>query len=204
MISNIIFDFGDVFINLDKKAPEEALKKMGIDRIDEEMLNWHNAYEKGMINSKKLTNNYIERFPQLDSTSFQLAWNSILLNLPQERLDWITALSRSKKYRLFLLSNTNALHINQVIKNMTALRYEIFRECFEHFYLSYEIKCSKPDPDIYEHVLKENGLDAGETLFIDDLPANTQAAAALGLYTWNLRPGVEDVTQLFTVKKDLF
>ncbi len=204
MIKNIIFDFGDVFINLDKKAPELALKKMGIDALEKDVLDWHNHYEKGLINSKKLTDNYIKRFPQLNAISFQQAWNSILLDFPQERLDWISALAASKKYRLFLLSNTNAMHINQVIKNMTAMRYELFRECFEHFYLSYEIKRSKPDPDIYSHLLKENGLIATETLFIDDMPANTKAAASLGIHTWNLTPGKEDVTQLFRVKKELF
>ena len=205
MIKNIIFDFGDVFINLDKKAPERALlEKTGIDRIDDDMLAWHNAYEKGLITSKKLTENYTARFSSLDPNSFKQAWNSILLDFPQERLDWIKALAASKKYRLFLLSNTNAMHIDQVINIIGGLRYEVFRECFERFYLSYEIKLSKPDPEIYRLVLDQNDLTAHESLFIDDTAVNTEAAAALNMETWNLKPGEEDVTDLFTLKKGLF
>ena len=61
MIKNIVFDFGDVFINLDKKAPEQALAKMGIRHIDEEMNAWHNTYEKGLMTSEQLTENYLKK-----------------------------------------------------------------------------------------------------------------------------------------------
>jgi len=47
-------------------------------------------------------------------------------------------------------------------------------------------------------------LQENECLFIDDLKKNTDAASKLGIHTWNLNPGQEDVTHLFTVKKDLF
>ena len=205
MIRTIIFDFGDIFINLDKKAPEIALKKeVGLASIDDELLSWHEAYEKGLISTKKLTQNYLNRFKNLDPLIFKQTWNSILLDFPQYRLDWIRDLAESKKYRLFLLSNTNAMHIEQVIKNMTAMRYEIFRECFERFYLSYEMKLSKPDPAIYKHLLSENELQATNTLFIDDTQVNTQAASQLGMQTWTLNPVTEDVTQLFSIKKELF
>lgn len=204
MIKNIIFDFGDIFINLDKKAPELELNKVGIEQIDQEMLQWHSFYEKGLITSEILKENYLKRFPKIDPVDFGQAWNSILLDFPEVRLDWIKALSASNKYRLFLLSNTNAMHIDQVINIMGAERYEVFRECFEGFYLSHELQLSKPDPIIYKYVVEANGLKANETLFIDDTAVNTEAAAKLGLNVWNLQPGQEDITDLFTTKKELF
>ena len=204
MIKNIVFDFGDVFINLDKKAPEQALAKMGIRHIDEEMTTWHNTYEKGLITSTQLTENYLKKFPSLTALSFKQAWNSIILDFPQHRLDWIMQLAKDKTYRLFLLSNTNDLHIEQVIKNMGALRYSQFQNCFERFYLSQKINMRKPDLEIYDHVLQNDTLIAEETLFIDDTLLNTAAAASMGIHTWHLEPGVQDVTQLFEVKKDLF
>ncbi|MGB5943991.1 MAG: HAD family phosphatase [Leeuwenhoekiella sp.] len=204
MIKNIIFDFGDVFINLDKKAPAQALKKMGIPDLDEEMLTLNNNYERGLITSEKLIDTYLEKYPSLTRLSFLSAWNSILLDFPQHRLDWLRTLTSEKKYRLFLLSNTNDLHIEFVIKSMGAIRYEQFRECFEQFYLSQQIKMRKPDLIIYDCVLTQNKLNAKETLFIDDTLVNTAAAAAMDINTWHLEPGQEDVTQLFKIKADLF
>ena len=156
MIKNIVFDFGDVFINLDKKAPEQALAKMGIRHIDEEMTTWHNMYEKGLITSTQLTENYLKKFPSLTALSFKQAWNSIILDFPQHRLDWIMQLAKDKTYRIFLLSNTNDLHIEQVIKNMGALRYSQFQNCFERFYLSQKINMRKPDLEIYDYVLQND------------------------------------------------
>ncbi|MAW94628.1 MULTISPECIES: HAD family phosphatase [unclassified Leeuwenhoekiella] len=204
MIKNLLFDFGDVFINLDKKAPELALNKLGVREISEEMTNWHNSYEKGIISTDQIIKNYLNSFPQLSALSFKNAWNSIILDFPQHRLDWIVRLHKEKKYRLFLLSNTNELHIEQVIKNMGAIRYSKFQSCFERFYLSHQINMRKPDLDIYDFVMQNDNLQPKETLFIDDTLLNTAAAASMGIYTWHLEPASDDVTQVFNLKKELF
>jgi len=105
---------------------------------------------------------------------------------------------------LFLLSNTNQLHISWIQHNWGLNRYLEFKNCFNKFYLSHEINLRKPSIEIYEFILNENNLIARETLFIDDLKENTEAANALGIHTWNLIPGQEDVTQLFSKKQHLF
>ena len=204
MIKNLLFDFGDVFINLDKKAPEEALAKMGIRDIDADMNRWHNSYEKGLITTEALIANYLDKFPSLTKISFTTAWNSIILDFPQHRLDWLMELKQQGKYRLFLLSNTNDLHIEQVIKNMGALRYSQFQNCFERFYLSQQINLRKPDLEIFDYVIEENKLVAEETFFIDDTILNTAAAASMNIKTWHLEPGQDDIAQLFTTKKQYF
>ena len=204
MIKNLLFDFGDVFINLDKNAPEQALSKMGIRTIDEAMVDWHNTYEKGLMSTEELISKYLNKFPSLTEISFKNAWNSIILDFPQQRLDWIMKLKDAGDYRLFLLSNTNDLHIEQVIKNMEAMRYSQFHNCFDRFYLPQQINLRKPDLEIYDYVLSQDNLDPKETLFIDDTILNTAAAASMNIHTWHLEPGFEDVTQLFEIKKELF
>tara|TARA_B110001450_G_scaffold58662_1_gene55357 strand:+ start:3222 stop:3833 length:612 start_codon:yes stop_codon:yes gene_type:complete len=203
MIKNIIFDFGDIFINLDKKATHKELEKLGISGISDEMISVVQQYEKGLITSQDFINFFSFKF-SVSSSDLVFAWNSILLDFPLTRLAFLKELSNSKKYRLFLLSNTNDLHISWVQENWGLKLYNEFKKCFEKFYLSYEINLSKPSLEIYEFVLTENNLKAKETIFVDDLKENTTAANRLGIHTWNLIPGQEDITQLFTKKQILF
>jgi FMN phosphatase YigB (HAD superfamily) len=203
-IKTIIFDFGDVFINLDKPAIERELFKLGVpETISLDMYHIASEYEKGLISTEDLIAHFNEKFPNIATLDFIKAWNSIILDFPEYRLEFIEKLSKESNYQLILLSNTNDLHIEKVIENMNLTRYERFKNCFNKFYLSQEIHLSKPSPLIYEFVLNENNLKANECLFIDDLKENTDAAFKLGIHTWNLTPGQEDVTYLFNIKKDL-
>jgi putative hydrolase of the HAD superfamily len=124
------------------------------------------------------------------------AWNSILLDFPEKRLNFIEQLAAENEYKLLLLSNTNDLHIECVKQEMGMERYNRFKNAFDVFYLSYEIGMRKPDSEIFEFVLQENNLVPQETYFVDDVSENTDAAAALGINTWNLAVGKEDITQL--------
>jgi putative hydrolase of the HAD superfamily len=197
MIKNIVFDFGDIFINLDKKGFATALQKLGISQESNEILPILQQYEMGLISTEKFLLFFEEKL-NVSQISIMNAWNSILLDLPQNRLSFIQALANSKKYRLFLLSNTNDLHISWIKNNWGMAVYSAFKICFEQFYLSHEINLRKPNNNMYEFVLNSNNLIAEETLFIDDTEENTTAAKALGIYIWNLKPGKEDVLELFT------
>jgi putative hydrolase of the HAD superfamily len=201
MIKNIIFDFGDIFINLDKEATFKELAKLGVDQITKEMMAVAHQYEKGEIS----TNDFIEFFHQkfdIDKSDLIRAWNAILLDFPKHRLQFLKELEAGKKYRLFLLSNTNEMHIKWIQNNWGSKLYEEFKDCFEQFYLSHEIHFRKPNADIYQFVLQENKLKAEETFFIDDTLENTVAAEKLGIHVWNLIPGKEDVVNLL-IKKEL-
>ena len=203
MIKNIIFDFGDIFINLDKQATYRELKKLGVPHISDEMTIVARQYEKGIISTQEFTNFFSSQLG-VSVSELIVAWNSILLNFPRERFLFLKELYGSKKYRLFLLSNTNELHISWIQQNWGFNKYMEFKNCFEKFYLSHEINLRKPNKEIYEFALKENNLIAEETLFIDDLEENTAAASALGVHVWNLIPNQEDVSQLFIKKQYLF
>jgi putative hydrolase of the HAD superfamily len=197
MIKTLIFDFGDVFINLDKPAIERSLNILGVCSITNEMLETAISYEKGLITTKVFITSFMKKFPTISSEEFTNSWNSIILDFPEYRLNFIEHLASLKKYKLILLSNTNALHIEQVIENMSLGRYLRFKNCFDKFYLSHEIKLRKPDHSIYEFVLKENNLIAKNCLFIDDTKENTDAATTLGLRVWNNNSKNEDVIDLF-------
>jgi FMN phosphatase YigB (HAD superfamily) len=93
------------------------------------------------------------------------------------------------------------MHIKWIQNDWGSELYEAFKSCFEQFYLSHEIHFRKPNLDIYQFVLQENKLKAEETFFIDDTLENTMAAEKLGIQTWNLIPGKEDVVDLLTRKE---
>jgi len=197
MINTLIFDFGDVFINLDKPAIERSMNKLGISTITNEMLEIAMNYEKGLISTDVFITSFTKKFPMISNKEFTIAWNSIILDFPEHRLTFIEHLASLKKYKLILLSNTNELHIEQVIENMSLDRYLRFKNCFDQFYLSHEIKLRKPDHSIYEFVLIKNNLISKNCFFIDDTKENTDAASILGIRAWNNNPKNEDVIDLF-------
>ncbi len=203
MIKTIIFDFGDVFINLDKQAAmQHALQLFNTDTFSEDMIATNDLYEKGLISTASFIKFYKNCFPNISETEIINTWNIIIKDFPTHRLGFIKTLSEKKKYRLVLLSNTNELHINYVKEQIEF--YEEFKNCFDVFYLSHEIHLNKPNLEIFEFVLSENNLLAEECLFLDDTKEHTIAAAQLGINTWNLNPKTQDVTQLFKINKELF
>jgi len=200
MIKNIIFDFGDIFLNLDKNATFVVLEKLGVNEITDEMMLIAYQYEKGEITTDNFVNYFNDTF-DISKEDLVFAWNAILLDFPNHRLQFLKQLAASKKYRLFLLSNTNELHISWVQNQWGKELYTEFKNCFEQFYLSHEIHFRKPNSDIFEFVLQENKLNATETFFIDDTKENTDTAKKLGIQTWNLVPGKEDIVDLVTKKE---
>ncbi len=203
MIKTLIFDFGDVFIDLDKEgAMKNALDLFEIKTLPEELVAINNLYEQGLLSTEEFVAFYLDNFPKLSEKELITAWNYILIDFPVKRLHFIKNLAKEKTYKLILLSNTNELHINWVKNNISF--YEEFKNCFDVFYLSHEIKLRKPETTIFEFLLKENHLKAEECLFIDDTKENTDAAASLGIHIWNNNPKTEDIMDLFTIKKELF
>lgn len=196
MIKNIIFDFGDVLINLDKPATATAMMKYGFQGITPTLDSLFKDYEKGLMDSPSFLGEVSGLFPDVGMEQLTSAWNAILLDFPEHRLEFLENLAQENEYRLFLLSNTNHLHMECVREQMGMKRFNRFKNAFEVFYLSYEMGMRKPDAEIFEFVLEENHLAATETLFVDDVKENTDAAALLGINVWNLRVGQEDITQL--------
>ena len=202
MIKTLIFDFGDVFINLDKTAPGKGLKTFGINQLSKDMEAINQAYEMGLVSSYTLMEFYLEQIPKAKTTDLMNIWNSILLDFPLHRLEFLKKLREENKFQLFLLSNTNELHIDSVKENISF--YEDFKACFDKFYLSYEIGFRKPNADIYEFVLQDNNLTPEKCFFIDDTEENTITAEKLGIKSWNINPLNDDVSELFIKNSNIF
>ena len=208
MIKNIIFDFGDVFINLDKQATYRELEKLGVKDLSTPLKVTENKevflklceYEMGLISTDQFVDYFHQEF-QISKEDLVRSWNAILLDFPKHRLHFLKELATSKKYRLFLLSNTNDLHISWIKNDWGMELYNEFKNCFEQFYLSHEIHLRKPNSDIFEFVLNENSLKASETIFIDDTKENTDTAKELGMLVWNNNPQTEDVVDLLKRKE---
>ena len=203
MIKTLIFDFGDVFINLDKQgAMQNALNLFNLESFEADMVETNMQYEIGKISTSEFIAFYKSKFQNLNETDIVNAWNYIIKDFPEYRLDFIKNLAQEKEFKLILLSNTNDLHIDFIKHNVPF--YDDFKNCFDVFYLSQEIHLRKPNADIFEFVLKENNLIANDCLFIDDTKENTDTAERLGLHTWNIDETTEDIIDLFKIKKELF
>ena len=185
-IKNVILDLGGIIINLETDRTWSALKRMAGERwptIQERAKreDIQRLFETGALDA----NQYREFFnhhltePERDER-LDLVFNAMLLNIPGPRITRIKQLG--KEYRLFLLSNTNAIHLGQITRDLQ--RYHQIAgldDLFEATYYSHIMGLLKPDAAIYQKVLADQGLKAEETLFIDDSQANVDGAIAVGM-----------------------
>ncbi len=113
------------------------------------------------------------------------AWNAMLGILPEERWKLLESISHS--YRTFLLSNTNAIHLNYYFGYLQGIYGTYgYTHLFEKAYFSHEIHLRKPNAEIFEFVVRDSGIRPQETLFIDDFAENIETAHRLGFHTVHL------------------
>jgi HAD superfamily hydrolase (TIGR01549 family) len=189
---NIIFDLGGVVLNLDYSRTISAFQQLGINEFESSysqlvQTGLFDDYERGEMTSEDFRDGIRKAF-RVDVSDAQIdeAWNAMLLNLPKERLELLRKLAETK--RIVLLSNTNEIHIrkfNQALKLEHGLND--LSSYFQKLYYSYEVGMRKPEEQIFQHVLEEQGFDPTETLFIDDSPQHIEGARTVGLNTYHLQ-----------------
>ncbi len=189
-IKNIIFDLGGVIIHLNEPRTHAALAEFaGISTADfqkriQENLPLFHDFERGHISNEDFLGGLRELTGNQDVTDSQLteAWNAMLMELPESNIDMLKKLAG--EYRLFMFSNTNDIHIQEVHKRIKAVSgLPDFTPVFEKVYYSQQVGERKPDTAAFRLVLEEQGLKPAETLFIDDNPSNIKSAAGLGIQT---------------------
>lgn len=195
MIDTIIFDFGDVFINLDIGATQKALQELGVKEWNEELDQLNKSYEIGIIDEMEFMQGIQKHTNNADLVTIREAWNAILLDFPLHRLEFLQMIS--SKYRLFLLSNTDSTHIDKFEHKVGQSFARDFYSCFEKVYFSFEMRKRKPDENTFRYILSNHNLTPKRTLFVDDKLENIESAKNIGLQTWHLDPKTEDVTELF-------
>lgn len=181
---------------MDTDAVARGLNSYGLTAPGAELLSLSEQYEKGEVDSKTFLRTVQKSIPGSEQEDIRQIWNATIADFPLKRLDFLLKLKELGRYRMFLLSNTNAMHIEQVQENMGKDIFDRFRWCFEAFYLSHEIGMRKPDPKIFSFVLNNHKLKAEETLFIDDTKEHVESAGQLGIRTWHLDVHKESVLEL--------
>ena len=189
---NIIFDLGNVLLNLDFDASIEAFKKLG---LDNKVVDKKQAYsdpvfyelETGNISAKEFRKQIREILNNPDATDQQIddAWTAMILNIPAERVQTVQQLRNN--YNIYLFSNTNEIHVKKLHRQFKSEHGIEFSSLFLKDYYSHEIHERKPDLSSYKKVIELSGVNPEETLFVDDLEKNILGAQKAGIKTFWLK-----------------
>lgn len=201
-IKNIIFDLGGVILNIDYDLTDKEFKKLGISNFkylfsQAKQSSLFDDLEKGLITPEHFNHTIrtLSNSTQLTDGQISTAWNAMLLDLPKERIHLLKGLK--KKFRTFLLSNTNAIHERKFMRYIDeTYGKEVFINLFDRVYFSHHLQLRKPDREIFEYVIKENQINPAETLFIDDSVQHIEGAETAGINALLLQKG-ESITKLF-------
>ena len=197
-VKNILFDLGGVLFHIDYKRTIDAFKNLGITDFEtlftqHQQSNLFNNFETGRVSSKSFINSMKKLLPHCSKEQISNAWNAMLVGLPKENLYLLESLAQ--KYRLFLLSNANVIHI-QFVNTFLEKSYSIpsINKYFEKAYYSQEIGMRKPHKSTFEWVLKDAKILAKETLFIDDTAQHIEGAKKVGLKTCHIESNREIIS----------
>lgn len=192
MIKNILFDLGGVLLNLDQNKTLHAFEKLG---ISQEELSRHSNLLNNFETGNCTVDFFIESLQNIlpkGTTEKQIieAWNAMLLDFPAFRVEILKSLK--KTYQLYLFSNTNTIHMKEVLQYTDGLfGKDVFENLFDGVYYSHIIGKRKPEIDAFECVLNLATIKGHETLFIDDNENNIHGAQKAGLHTMLAKHPIE-------------
>ena len=179
MIKTVIFDLGKVLIPFDFSRGYRALEN-------------YCAYPAAEIPKRIATTGLVPRFEaglveprdfveqlrgmlglKISYEQFCEIWSSIFL--PDALVPETLLAGIGERYRLLVLSNTNAIHFEMVRQTYPWLRH------FHDLVLSYEVKATKPSPEIYRAAIEKARCRPEECFFTDDIPAYVEGARREGI-----------------------
>lgn len=186
---NIIFDLGNVLVKLNPEGCIGAFKAIGMGELVD-----LNPQSEGMKLMSKLgvgmmtTEAFCDAARKLtgaDVTNEDIiaAANKMLVEIPDYKKERLLQLKKAG-YRLFLLSNTIDVHWDYCVEHLFPYQSYGVEDYFEQCFLSQKMHLAKPDARIYEEVIRLANIHPDETLFIDDLKENCEAAEKLGIHTF--------------------
>lgn len=188
-VKNLIFDLGGVILDLSVDHTLQSfsrLSNMPKERVQEVYVSERGFldYEKGMIDDEAFRDFVRDTFSiDAEDDAIDDCWNAMLRGIPAIKLDLLMRLQN--EFRVFLLSNTNAIHLDHINNIMLpkAANQRSLDDYFHKAYYSHRMRKRKPDAEIFEQVLEENHLIPEQTLFLDDYAINIEGAKALGIKT---------------------
>jgi len=190
-IDFLIFDLGNVIIDIDIPLTIKELKN----ELSEEEFHLaenfftselHAHFETGLVDEIAFRNQVRKDFKkEWTDEKIDAIWNSLLLHIPQERIDLLKELKNH--YTICMLSNTNSIHYKKVEEILLRdCGLKTFSPIFDRLFLSYEMGYKKPDPAIYKEVVRQLDTTADRCMFFDDIKANLTAAENAGLQTYHI------------------
>ena len=186
-ITNIAFDLGGVVLALSLDGAIREFERIGLhdarQRLDAfQQRGIFADLESGRINAETFRQELSRMIGrELTTTDCYNAWHGYVDHVPQRNLDMLRLL-RNQGYKVCLLSNTNPFMMMWAGADFDGQGHPI-GHFFDNMYLSYECGIMKPAPEIFQMMLRGQQALAEETLFVDDSPANCEAAARLGIHT---------------------
>lgn len=179
----VIFDMGGVLLNFDFDIYLQSFREIGLSEIGEMADRYRQRgpffeIEAGLISPSEFFEEIRNKLPKpLSDREIADTWCRFLKGIPEESLKAVKAVHQ--KAKTYILSNSNPIHWGWVCEHYFPSP-EILKRYFDDCFLSYEMKMSKPDPEIFEETGRRIGLLPEEILFIDDSEANCRQAANLG------------------------
>ncbi len=189
LFSTIIFDLGNVIVDLDINKTEECLSSL-FERedlySDPEIISIIHKYETGHISEALFINKLLANAPnhKIQAKDILDCWNAMLLGISRDKIDLINELK--KHYKIYILSNTNITHISflnhWLEKNHGLINW--FDNAFDAVFYSHEIGFKKPEVEAYNYVIDHIPDDKNNMLFVDDLSENVSAARRAGIHAF--------------------
>ena len=201
-IQNIVFDFGNVVINIDPDITLRKFKELGVINFDSMFTIMKQSDVFDRLDTGKITlpefRDAIRNNSQVNLSDVQIddAWCAMLLDFPDENINLLRKL-RIERYKLYLLSNTNVMHIDYYVKLLKEHKgHNLLADLFDNTFYSHEIGYRKPHREAFEYVLNAESLIPEETLFIDDLEHNVIGARKTGMQAYH-HPKGDRLADLF-------
>lgn len=192
-IKNMLFDLGNVIVDIDIEGAHKRLKEMFRPEANQTIIEKAFLdYECGRISTDLFINallNQCERkFQAIDIIG---AWNSMLIGIPAHRLEMLKQLKL--RYKVYLLSNTNALHLEWIHRYLHKEHNEDSFEStfFDYAYYSHLVGDRKPNPSLFKFIREDAYMIPALTLYMDDVQENLDVAQQQGFQTHLVKPGEE-------------
>jgi putative hydrolase of the HAD superfamily len=174
----VIFDLGKVLIDFDFERGYRALEGLCPHRAPEIRRRLAGSglverFETGLIEPRDFVTQLSTVLDlRMEYDHFRRVWSCIFTEplIPESMLVNLAA-----RYRLVLLSNTNAIHFEMLRERLDFLRH------FHHLVLSYKVKAMKPRPEIYRAAIAAAGCRPEECFYTDDIARYVEAARRLGI-----------------------
>ena len=173
-VEAFIFDIGNVLVRFEAGKAERTLAQLGVQRPDLAVLAaLGRRYECGEMERAEFLAALREALGGgLSDDVLSSAWQEIFE--PNEPM-WEVVEKLHHRYPLYLLSNTNCLHHEYLVRE-----YPVFGR-FADGVFSYRARMMKPERGIFELAIRQFGVPPAATIYLDDLPANVEAARGAGL-----------------------